>query len=294
MILLHNVKSEILIIDKRIFSGKLKEKYHFAKNKLNVVYCNIKYMGKAPKLTKDLSFPAHETSNKEVMLGPCGELLAVGGDLYEERMINAYKNGICEISFDNEPLLWWTSASRCVILPLGIHISKIVRRTIRSKKFQITIDKAFKEVINYCSSLRTTHTWLSKDRIDSCCKLNESGVAHSLEVWKDGKIAGGLYGISLGTYFLVESKFALENNASKVALIALFLRLQELGCTLFDCGIWPTEHLKSMGATCISRETFLEKLNQSIKNQDIAKDWGQIFEGWDLIMAVENNLQLHK
>ncbi|MGE5628654.1 MAG: leucyl/phenylalanyl-tRNA--protein transferase [Solirubrobacterales bacterium] len=288
---MHNVKSEILIIDRIIFEGKLKEKYHFVKNKMKLIYSTLKYAGKAPKLTDDLTFPPHEISNKEVKLGPLGELLAIGGDLSEKRMIKAYKNGISEISFDNEPLLWWTSTARCVILPCGIHISKIMRRTIKSKKFEITMDKAFKDVVNYCSILRKNNTWITKARIDTYCKLHKSGIAHSLEVWKDGDLAGGLFGVSFGAYFLVESKFAIENHASKTALIALFLRLEELGCTLFDLGIWPTEHLKSMGAVSISRESFLGNLEESMKLSNITEDWSRVFEGWDFLMAVEKNFK---
>lgn len=273
---LNKVKSGVLKIDELVFKGHIKA-FHSR---------NLAYRGKAYKLTKDLYFPPHTSSNKNVRLGPEGELLAIGGDLTPERMLYAFKNGIYQISFKNEPILWWTSDIRCVFFPKKLHISKKMQEVIKSNKFHLTVDKAFSDVLNGCSESR--NTWLTPERKGACEALYRLGNAHSVEVWQDDKLVGGLYGIVFGSYFYIESMFTRVNHTSKLALIALTIRLGEMNFPMVDFGIWPTEHSKSLGAVIIPREEFLGILNQSVETPDIVKEWGELFDNWDFRSAVKN------
>ncbi|MGE5628655.1 MAG: leucyl/phenylalanyl-tRNA--protein transferase [Solirubrobacterales bacterium] len=280
-------------IDKRFFRGGLKSCYRLLLNRLNsnsLYIKHIKYKGKAPILRDNMDFPPHESSNKTVRLGPFGELLAIGGGLEPERMINAYKKGVCQISFKNEPVLWWTAPIRCVVLPNGIHISKIMKRKIFSGNFSLTVDKAFSDVVNSCANTRENYTWLTNERKKCCFELHKLGIAHSVEVWENGSLIGGLFGVSLGSYFLGESMFSLKRDAAKLAFIGVSMRLCELGYSMFDLGIWPTEYLTSLGAACIDRDLFLEKLNSSVDNV-VIHDFERIFEDWDYQQAVKNKLK---
>jgi leucyl/phenylalanyl-tRNA--protein transferase len=249
---------------------------------------NLKYRGKALKLNDTIDFPPHTSANKNVKLGPVGELLAIGGDQSPERMMNAYKNGIWPCSFKNEPLLWWTSEIRCVIFPENIHISKVVKRLIKQNNFELTVDKAFDEVIKGCCEDREDCTWLRPEQIVASAKLHELDFAHSLEVWRDEKLIAGLFGISFGSYFYVESKFTRVNHASKAAMIALAIRLEELSFTMIDCGIWPTNHLEKMGAVIIPRDIFLEKLNHCVQMPDV-DEWESLYEQWNFVEAIKKH-----
>lgn len=277
---LERVKLGLIKIDEIFFKGNLK-KY----------YCrNFMYRGKAYALTEDLYFPPHTASNKAVKLGPEGELLAVGGDLSPDRMIHAYKNGIYPLYFEDQPILWWTSEIRCVLFPGDVHISKTMLRVIKSKKFHLTIDKAFHDVVSSCAETRKEYTWITSERIESSDKLHELGFAHSVEVWLDEKLVGGLYGVTIGAYFSIESMFSWENHTSTLAFIALAIRLGELDYALFDCGFWPTGHLKSLGVSVISRQQFFEILDCSIKKPAITEEWGTLLDNWDFKLAVQNYL----
>ena len=278
--ILNKVKLGLKRMDESILNGEIK-KYHSR---------HIKYRGKAYVLTEDLFFPPHDSANKNVRFGPAGELLAIGGDLSAERLIQAYKKGIIPAFFKDEPILWWTSGIRCVLFPKDLHISKSMQRIIRKNNFRLTVDKAFPDVVSACSEMRKDYTWRTPDRIAAVCKLHELGIAHSVEVWQDEKLVGGEFGVAFGSYVHIESMFARVDNASKFADIALILRLGELNCSLIDGGIWPTEHQKSLGAVIIQRAEFLEILAQSLQEPDIVIQWGNLFENWDLMLAVKNHL----
>lgn len=254
---------------------------------------NLKYKGKAYSLNDNLYFPPHTSANKNIRLGPVGELLAVGGDLSPERLIDAYKNGVCQCSFRNEPLLWWTSEVRCVIFPKDIHISKVARRLIKQGNFELTVDKAFSAVLEGCIEGRENCTWITPERIAASAKLHELGLAHSIEVWREEKLIAGLFGISMGSYFYASSKFARVNHASKVVMIALAIRLEELQYSMLDCGIWPTDHLKEMGAVNIPRDEFLKRLDQSVEMPDIVDKWEELFLNWNLVEAIKNHELKH-
>lgn len=277
--ILKKVELLFLKVDKCLFKGCIKAFYSR----------NFRYRGKAYLLNQDMYFPPHTSANKKMRLGPAGELLAIGGDLTPERMIYAYKNGICPCFFNNEPLLWWTAEIRCILFPSDIHISKVVRRLIKQKKFNLTADKAFDEVLIGCTKDRIDNTWLTPERIVASSNLHNVGFAHSIEVWQDELLVAGLFGITFGSYFYVASKFTRVNHASKVAMIALSIRMEELNYTMLDCGIWPTDHLKKMGAVIIPRDKFLEELNQCSQIPDIVEKWDDLFENWDLGIAIRNH-----
>lgn len=275
-----NFKSQLLKIDKRFFKGIIKSFY----------MRHIKYKGKACLLTKELYFPPHTSSNKNIRMGPADQLLAIGGDLSPERIILAFKSGIYPASSINQPILWWTSEIRCVLFPYHLHISKVMWRLIKHNSFRLTVDKAFYDVINACTESREDYTWLTPERRKSCCTLHDLGYKHSIEVWQDENLVAGLFGFTIGSYFYISSMFTRINHASKFAMIALTIRLEELNFTMLDCGTWPTDHLNSMGVVIIDRDEFLELLDQSINAPDIIENWEDIFENWDFCQAVRNHL----
>jgi leucyl/phenylalanyl-tRNA--protein transferase len=277
---LKKLKLALNRVDESLLKGKIKKYYSR----------HIKYRGKAYVLTEDLSFPPHTFANKSVRFGPAGELLAVGGDLSPERMIQAYKQGIKPIFFNDEPILWWTSEIRCVLYPKDIHISKSMQRVIRKNNFCLTADKAFQEVVRACSEIRKDYTWLTPERIEAACKLHEMGIAHSVEVWQDENLVGGLFGVAFGSYVHVESMFARVDNASKFADLALTLRLADLNCPLIDSGIWPTNYQDSIGTVIIQREEFLKLLDKSWQEPAIVTNWHDLFMDWDFMLAVKNHL----
>ncbi len=277
--ILQKFKTGLLKIDDIVLNGILKAFY----------IRNIKYRGKAYELTDDLYFPPHTDSNKSIRMGSTGELLAIGGDWKADRIIHAYKSGVYPVSFKDQPILWWTSEVHCVMKPNEIHIAKNMRTLIRQDKFKLTVDKAFQAVVSACSETRKGYTWLTHEQVEAFHNLYALGFAHSVEVWQDEKLVGGLFGISFGSYFHGESMFARVNHASKLAYIALSLRLAEMDNFIMDCGIWPTEHMKSLGATVISRDEFLKILDISKDVPDVINNWEDLFNNWDLKQAVEQH-----
>ena len=214
------------------------------------------------KLTNDTSyFPELNTALKD----PDG-LLAIGGDLSPERIVNAYKQGIFPWFSDDDPILWWSPSKRAIIQPTDCHISKSMKRLIRKNTFTITINHAFSDVINACAQPRTSQaeTWICPPMITAYNKLHQLGYAHSIEVWKDEKLVGGLYGIGIGKFFCGESMFSIENNSSKIAFIALNQHLRRFSNTYIDCQM-QTSHLSSLGVKEIAREEFIQYLQAAQK-----------------------------
>ena len=194
-------------------------------------------------------------------------LLAVGGDLSQERLLLAYRMGIFPWFSNNEPILWWSPDPRLVLYPHEIKISKTLRKIIKKDVFNVSMDLAFNEVINQCAQVRVQKnegTWIVRDMIDAYCNLHEAGFAHSVEVWHQGDLAGGLYGVSLGKCFFGESMFTRVSNASNVGLVKLLEHLKELSFDMIDCQV-PTEHLIRFGARQIPRIRFLNQLEKSLK-----------------------------
>ena len=194
--------------------------------------------------------------SKLALTDPNG-LLAAGGDLRPGRILKAYSLGIFPWYSDGDPILWWTPNPRCVVFPDRAHCSKSLAKLMRKGTYQITFDKAFAQVIQLCGETRehTQGTWITAELKQAYIRLAELGFAHSVEVWRDEQLVGGLYGISLNQVFYGESMFSLEANTSKLAFITLCRRLQELNYNIVDCQV-RSEHLISLGAVEISRGEF--------------------------------------
>jgi len=190
-------------------------------------------------------------------------LLAVGGDLSTERLLLAYQNGIFPWYSDDTPILWYSPHERFVLYPDELKISKSMRQVLRSGKLSVTVDTCFNDVITACSTAPREGqdgTWIVPDMIAAYNRLHLEGYAHSVEVWQDHKLVGGLYGVHVGDVFCGESMFSRVSNASKTALIYL--------CNtglykLIDCQV-HTDHLESMGARMISRERYMDVLLNSL------------------------------
>lgn len=202
-------------------------------------------------------------------------LLAIGGDLSQERLLTAYKKGIFPWYSPYDPILWWCPDPRLVLYPGEVHISSRLRRTIRGKGFNVTSDSVFDQVIAECARIRfenNEETWLVDEMIEAYCRLHESGYAHSVETWYEGKLAGGLYGVCLGGCFFGESMFTRITDASKVALVALCRFMMEKNMDLIDCQV-TTSHLLWMGAREIPRRRFLRQLKASVSRLGITEKW---------------------
>jgi leucyl/phenylalanyl-tRNA--protein transferase len=185
-------------------------------------------------------------------------LLAIGGDLSTERLLLAYQNGIFPW-YEGEHILWWCPDPRFVLFPKELKISKSIRPLLKRNEFEFTTNKAFDRVIHHCKETKRPGqegTWITDEVEKAYCKLHEEGFAHSAEVWKNGELAGGLYGVKLGKVFFGESMFSKESNASKYAFTKYGLQLQAEGIELIDCQVY-TEYLESFGARMIEREEFI-------------------------------------
>lgn len=194
------------------------------------------------------------------LLEPNG-LLAIGGDLTPERIINAYKHGIFPWHSKGEPLLWWSPEPRAVLFLDELKISRSLKKTLRNKQYHVTFDKNFVSVIRACAGRGEddVETWIHQEMIDAYCKLHEMNIAHSTEVWLADKLIGGLYGLMINNIFCGESMFSSMADASKVALVYLVEHLKLLGCKLIDCQIM-NPHLASLGVREIPRRDFLQLL----------------------------------
>lgn len=200
----------------------------------------------------DVGFPDVSLAETE----PNG-LLAIGGDLSETRVLAAYRRGIFPWYSSGQPILWWSPAPRMVLYPAEFHVSRSLRKTLRQDRYAVSVDRNFSGVIRACASPRNDDdgTWLLPEMISAYQSLNRRGVAHSIEVWHEDTLAGGLYGIQLGRLFFGESMFSAQRDASKVALATLTDLALQKGIDLIDCQI-HTSHLASLGAREIDREQF--------------------------------------
>ena len=191
-------------------------------------------------------------------------LLAVGGDLSIERLLLAYRSGIFPWFNDGDPILWWSPDPRMVLFPDKLKVSKSLRRLIKENKFEISCNKAFAKVIKHCALMKRegqAGTWITDEMLEAYQRLHDLGHAHSVEVWENGVLAGGLYGINLPNQkvFCGESMFSEVSNASKVALYYLVEDLRSKGYQIIDCQVY-NPHLESLGAEEISRDQFLHYL----------------------------------
>jgi leucyl/phenylalanyl-tRNA--protein transferase len=209
-------------------------------------------------LDTKLSFPPVHLSE------PDG-LLAIGGDLSPERLLLAYRNGIFPW-YEGEYILWWSPDPRCVLFPEELKVSHSMKQLLKRDAFTFTINKAFDEVIKTCKQINRksqASTWITDDVENAYLHMHGLGYAHSAEVWQDGQLAGGLYGLRMGKVFFGESMFSNVSNASKYAFINYVQQLHSEGVELIDCQVHTT-HLESMGARMIPRKEFLQLLNRLI------------------------------
>lgn len=188
-------------------------------------------------------------------------LLAAGADLTPRRLVEAYRHGIFPWFNEGDPILWWSPDPRIVLAPRDFHVSHSLRKRLRQRRFTVTIDAAFSAVLDECAAPRPDEggTWLTPPMKAAYLALHEQGLAHSLEVWMDGALAGGVYGVALGRMFFGESMFSRRTDASKIALAYLSAQLDRWGFPWIDCQL-ETDHLLTLGATAVSRRVFVAKV----------------------------------
>ncbi len=197
--------------------------------------------------------------------GPVG-LVAVGGDLRPESLLEAYSKGIFPWFQRGRTVFWFSPDPRLVLLPWDLRVGRSLRKTLRRAVFEVTLDTAFEAVIRGCAAADRPGqegTWITRDMIQAYCRLHEMGYAHSAEAWKRGKLAGGVYGVSLGGVFFGESMFSRASDASKAAFVHLVRQLDLWGFQMVDCQV-HTEHLARFGAVEWSRARFLQGLRRAL------------------------------
>jgi leucyl/phenylalanyl-tRNA--protein transferase len=221
-------------------------------------------------IDNDTIFPPVEYSNED-------GILAAGGDLSLGRLIEAYTNGIFPWYSSDTPVLWWSPDPRFVIYPNEVKVSKSMRQVLKKNIFEIRYDTSFREVITACSGERKHEkgTWITSEMIEAYVDLHSLGLAHSVEAWRDGKLAGGLYGVSIGRMFFGESMFSYESNASKAAFIVLAENLAKLEFDLIDSQVY-TRHMESLGAFRMARKDFIGIMKKSVKKETICGNWGRL------------------
>lgn len=217
----------------------------------------------------------HELTFPHPSLAEPGGLLAVGGDLSPERLILAYRNGIFPWFEESGHFYWYSPDPRWVLFPNELRIHKSMRSIFNRHKFRYTLDTAFHQVMHHCAGTPRSGqegSWINEAFIESYGKLHEQGIAHSVEVWQDETLVGGLYGIALGKIFYGESMFTLVPNASKAGFITFVQALRRAGFWMIDCQ-QQTPHLESLGARGISRELFMEYLAKNVYEKTPLGQW---------------------
>jgi leucyl/phenylalanyl-tRNA---protein transferase len=222
-----------------------------------------------PWLDRRDPFPPVEHALRE----PNG-LLAAGGDLSPERLVDAYTRGIFPWFGEDDPLLWWSPDPRMVLFVGELHQSRSLRRVVKGRRFTVTLDRAFADVMAGCAEPRAyaDGTWITGEMVQAYRALAERGVAHSVEAWADGQLVGGLYGVAIGRMFYGESMFSRESDASKVALVTLTRQLERWGFDMIDCQM-STDHLASLGAREVPRTEFLRRLRELTRQPAVASPW---------------------
>ncbi len=204
-------------------------------------------------------------------------LLAAGGDLSSERLLSAYSAGIFPWYDEGQPILWWSPDPRCILRPDEIHVSKRLAQYVRGSKLVLRFNRAFAEVIQCCAGERKSHqgTWITSDMVEAYERLHDEGWAHSIEVWDNSTLVGGLYGICIGRVFFGESMFSRRDNASKFALLGLCKILSRKAFDLIDCQV-VSQHLETLGARLMPRAEFTEILRSSCSSQARFDEWPEI------------------
>ncbi len=201
-------------------------------------------------------------------------LLAAGGDLSPERLLYAYRHGIFPWYDSGQPILWWSPDPRCVLRPHEFHVSKRLRRSLSRSKLEVSFNQAFSAVIAACAEDRIGQhgTWITDDMAHAYSRLHQQGWAHSIEIWQENRLAGGLYGLAIGRAFFGESMFSRQTNASKAAMIALCQQMVLNDFEILDCQV-ESPHLVSLGASLMPRNKFAAVLRQACKSNARFLDW---------------------
>lgn len=203
-------------------------------------------------------------------------LLAAGGDLSVGRLLAAYRLGIFPwFTQQDTAILWWSPDPRLVLVPSEIHISHSLTKVLRNKPYDVRFDTAFQQVMLACAEPREGQegdTWISEQMVAAYSALFEQGLAHSVEIWVDEQLVGGLYGVAIGRMFYGESMFSKARDASKIALVYLCRFLAQHNFTMIDCQM-QTPHLSSMGAKLISRQQFIDALSSLCEQPDLPGPW---------------------
>lgn len=215
-----------------------------------------------------LTFPPLTKAMRE----PNG-LVAAGGDLSADRLVQAYRHGCFPWFSEGQPILWWSPDPRTVLFPEELHVSRSMSKLLRQQRYQVSFDRDFKAVIQACAGPRrdADGTWITDDMQNAYTELHARGHAHSVEVWDNGELVGGLYGLAMGQLFFGESMFSRADNASKFGFITLARHLQAWGFVLIDCQM-PTPHLESLGARSIPRREFADYLRDHL-DQPTTAQW---------------------
>ncbi len=204
-------------------------------------------------------------------------LLAAGGDLAPERLLYAYRHGIFPWFEDGQPILWWSPDPRAVLRPADFHLQRRLRRTLRTSPLQLSFNAAFADVMLACAERRRRRhhgTWITGGMLDAYTELHRLGWAHSVEVWRESELIGGIYGLVIGRAFFGESMFSRVSNASKIAMLALCRELVQRDFVLLDCQV-PSPHLQTLGAVPVPRRRFLEELRSACSPASRLDGWPQ-------------------
>ena len=217
----------------------------------------------------DLSFPHPELANED-------GILAIGGDLSVDRLLTAYRLGLFPWYNPEDPILWWSPDPRFVLFPEELKVAKSMRPYFNQQKFHATFDQNFEAVIKGCQQQKrqgqSGGTWISEEIIESYIQLHQAGYAHSVEVWEEEKLVGGLYGIAIGKIFFGESMFSKASNASKFGFISMVHQLRKKGFWMIDCQ-QETEHMKSLGGRAIPRRAFLDYMQKNESESTFVGNW---------------------
>ncbi len=223
------------------------------------------------QIPKELIFPPISRAEPHGLLG-------IGGDLSPERLLLAYQSGIFPWFSEGDPILWWSPDPRFVLYPSQLKVSKSMKQVLKKDLFEITYDQDFRSVITECQQAYRPGqrgTWITHEMLEAYVHLHALGYAHSVEVWQEGLLVGGLYGVSLGKSFFGESMFTKVSNASKAGFIQLVRELQAREFTLIDCQV-HTRHLESLGAQLIPRKEFLREIEASFQNPGLRGNWTEL------------------
>jgi leucyl/phenylalanyl-tRNA--protein transferase len=208
----------------------------------------------------DLSFPPVEQASPE-------GLLAIGGDLRAERLLEAYRHGIFPWYNEDQPILWWSPDPRTVLFPKNLHISRSLKRSLRPGIFRVTLDTCFHDVMQHCAGPRSQYpeggTWITPAMAEAYATLHEQGYAHSIETWQDNQLVGGVYGVAIGGAFFAESMFTKVDDASKVALVLLVRQLHRWGFRIIDCQ-QSSPHVMRLGAEEIPRRSYIDQVAAAV------------------------------